>query len=148
MNSFLKFIVSFFGLGFLPAPGTWGSLGTLALVYAVSGWGLSFKILAFVLFNLVAFWVVGLYLAKTGSKDPKEVVLDEVSGQWLALLPFAWRPDVFILGFLLFRFFDILKPSYIKHIDHKWSGTSGVMCDDILAGFCAQILLWGYLWIT
>jgi len=139
--------VSFFGLGFLPAPGTLGSLGALVLVFGLSFFSLSIKLILFLGFNLLFFYWVQSYLKLTGSKDPSEVVLDEVSGLWLALLPFGFDWKLWGLGFVLFRLLDIFKPFWIGRIDREVSGSWGVMGDDLLAGLITQALLWGYLWL-
>ena len=71
--------------------------------------------------------------------DSKMIVIDEVAGQWIALLPAALNPALILIAFILFRFFDILKPWPISFIDKKVPGALGVMGDDIIAGLFAAI---------
>jgi phosphatidylglycerophosphatase A len=84
---------------------------------------------------------VDLYISDVRQSDPKEVVIDELVGQWVALAlmpdPFAWYQVV--LAFVCFRLFDIYKPSIIGVVDHRMSNGLGVMLDDLLAGFFAAI---------
>ena len=79
--------------------------------------------------------------SETGSKDASEVVIDEVAGQWIALLviPIDWRWA--LAAFLLFRFFDITKIGPIGMVE-KWPGGAGVMADDVIAGVFAALCLW------
>lgn len=73
------------------------------------------------------------------------IVVDEVAGMWIALIPVAAYPSfLFIaLAFLLFRFFDVLKPWPISYLDQNVDGAAGVMADDILAGVFAAFCLIG-----
>lgn len=125
-----------FGAGLLrPAPGTWGSLAALppaALIAWLLGWP---GLLAGTLIILaVGLWASELYMRDTGRHDPKEVVIDEVAGQWLALLPVATYWELYPAAFLFFRFFDIAKPWPASWADRDLPGSLGVMTDDIFAG--------------
>ena len=88
----------------------------------------------------------GIYQSETGRHDAGEVVIDEVAGQWIALLvvPLDWR--WYLAAFLLFRVFDILKPGPVRMAE-KLPGGVGVMADDIVAGVfagvCLLIIQWG-----
>jgi phosphatidylglycerophosphatase A len=134
-----RLIASGLGSGFAPrAPGTAGSL--LALVAGAGllllpGWVLPAACLAAVLAGLWAIPRAG------GSDDPGWVVIDEVAGQWLALLPLAAPTPLGLLAaFALFRLFDITKPGPIGWADRQ-HGAFGVMADDVLAGLAAALLL-------
>jgi len=81
-----------------------------------------------------------IYAYNLKKKDPSEIVIDEVSGMWISLFFIPKTPFLFILGFILFRFFDIKKPSIINKVQH-YSGGIGIMADDILAGFFTCIIL-------
>jgi len=147
-------IATFFGAGYLrPAPGTWAS--AIAVVLAVLAYQTGLALLVpvgFVLATLAGFWAVPRYLSKTGGKDPSEVVIDEVAGQWLALsftvIP-LWQHGVADLAlaawpgwavpFVLFRLFDIWKPWIIGRIDRR-EGPAAVMLDDLLAGLFAGLV--------
>ncbi|WP_084448575.1 phosphatidylglycerophosphatase A family protein [Desulfovibrio inopinatus] len=126
------------------APGTWGSLSA-----AIVGYGLFFPFSVWLRLGiLIALFFFGAWCAERaekqfGRKDPREVVVDEVLGQWIAFLPVGWpsTTDVFV-GFVLFRFFDILKPPPIRMSETWLPGGYGVMIDDALAGVYAGVGLW------
>lgn len=132
-------IATWFGAGLVPRiPGTAGSLAALPFAYviaAVAGpWGLAAASAA--LFA-VGCWAAAVYERQCGDHDPGPVVVDEVAGQWIALLPAATDPLLFAVGFVAFRAFDILKPWPIGRIDRQVTGGIGVMADDVAAGICA-----------
>jgi len=124
-----------------PAPGTWGSA-----VGVLTGFGLASLSSSLLEIGTLIAIVIGTVAAHqhqqtTGQKDASEVVIDEVAGQWTAMLviPLDWR---WALGaFLLFRFFDITKLGPIGMVE-KWPGGVGVMADDVLAGIAAALCLW------
>ena len=144
-------IATGFGLGHLPkAPGTWGSLAAIPLAWGLHAAG------GFWLLDPATLAVIGLgfwAVANTpgGADDPSEIVIDEIAGMLIALWPLslgltlAGTPaDVFpwpgwVLGFLLFRFFDIVKPWPVGWAD-RLGGPLGVMLDDILAGLITAAL--------
>lgn len=140
------FLGSFFYSGFLPAaPGTWASLFCLVPVYLValySGiWGLA-ALLA--LACLITFITTPEFELKFG-KDPSPMVTDEVAGQTLAFLfiPFSGTGQdiiLLILGFILFRIFDIFKPLGINSVQ-QLKGAPGILLDDLIAGLYAYICL-------
>ena len=144
-------IATIFGIGYLrPAPGTWGSLFALILaILLVEIFGIIGFILALVSIIAFGWWATSVYLKQIKTKDPSEVVIDELIGQWIAVLPIAiavfyFKLDPFdlwpgwISSFLFFRLFDICKPSLIGWADKK-NGALGVMLDDIFAGVAAAI---------
>jgi phosphatidylglycerophosphatase A len=154
-----------FGVGYLPlAPGTWGSavaIGIFLLVRwayvsgieclgecqhwskAVSEAWLGFVLLVvFLLFTLLGIWAAGRAAKLFGDKDPGKVVVDELMGQFLVFffVPLGISWWMILLGFLLFRFFDIWKPYPIDDLQDLPGGL-GVCADDILAGAYAGICL-------
>lgn len=140
---------TFFGIGFLrPGPGTWGSAAGLFLWLAVAHWGhptrghlaiaTAIAALTAVLAGIPASAVVA---REAATDDPSFVVLDEVAGQWIALIGATTRPWDWLLAFLLFRIFDILKPSPAREFDRMHSGF-GIMMDDVAAGVYALVILW------
>ena len=144
-------IATVFGIGYLrPAPGTWGSLFAVILaILLVEIFGIIAFVSALLFMCIFGWWATYNYLKQSQSKDPSEVVIDELVGQWIAVLPVALAVFHLNLGplelwpgwlssFLFFRFFDILKPSLIGWADKK-NGALGVMLDDILAGIAAAI---------
>ena len=144
-------IATIFGIGYLrPAPGTWGSLFAIILaILIVEIFGLIGFIFALPSISIFGWWATSVYLKQIKTKDPSEVVIDELVGQWIAVLPivisaFYFKLEPFdlwpgwISSFLFFRIFDILKPSLIGWADEK-NGALGVMLDDIFAGIAAAI---------
>ena len=144
-------IATIFGIGYLrPAPGTWGSLVALILaILLLETFGIVEFLFALLLICLIGWWATNDYLKQSETKDPSEVIIDELIGQWIAALPIAvavfyFKLDSFdlwpgwISSFLFFRLFDILKPSLIGWADKK-NGVLGVMLDDIFAGVAAAI---------
>jgi phosphatidylglycerophosphatase A len=138
-------LATWFGSGLLPkVPGTWGSLAALpfaVLIVALAGtWGL---LAAAVVATLVGVWAAGVYAARSGQHDPQRVVIDEVAGQWLALVPVAHDLRLYAVAFLAFRFFDIVKVWPAGRIDRELKGGWGIMLDDIVAGLYAAALSYG-----
>ncbi|MES2219988.1 MAG: phosphatidylglycerophosphatase A [Acidobacteriota bacterium] len=141
-------LATFFGVGFLrPAPGTWGSAAGLLLWLAAAHWlhpspmqfavGTAIAALLAVLAGIPASTIVS---REAATEDPSFVVLDEVAGQWIALIVAGTRPWEWLLAFLLFRVFDILKPSPARQFDRMHSGF-GIMMDDVAAGIYAMVIL-------
>lgn len=140
------------GAGFVPiAPGTLGALEGVAIYVGIHllnpGQSTSLSVLAII--NIVLFalgvWASNRTCEKTGIKDPGIIVIDEVSGQFISLMPLALLPSLSIvgiaIGFVLFRLFDIFKPYPIRQLE-RLPGGLGVMADDALAGVYAAILVW------
>jgi phosphatidylglycerophosphatase A len=142
---------TWFGCGYFPvAPGTVGSAAAIGIAWllARAGFGnLHFLVLSFALLY-PAIWAAGVVAAQSGHKDPGMIVVDEVAGQWLTLagaLRFNWR--TFVIAFLLFRFFDILKPPPIRLIE-RVPGGSGIVLDDMMAGAYGALVLFIMGWFT
>ncbi len=138
-------LASWFGCGFInPAPGTWGSLGALpfGIIIYMFGGASGLAVAAFIV-TLIGLWSADKFDKAMDGHDSKMIVIDEVAGQWIALIPAALNPALILIAFILFRFFDILKPWPISFIDKKVSGALGVMGDDILAGLFAAICVMG-----
>ena len=146
-----KFISTFFYVGFLrPAPGTWGSIAGIILAYVLLITTNFFSFCLILLFIiLIGFWSTKNYIEKNSEKsDPSEVVIDEVIGQWIAVLPIAYTLKmaeisgeklwfVWLWAFVSFRFFDVLKLGLVGWADNL-GGALGVLLDDILAGIAAS----------
>ncbi|WP_432735951.1 phosphatidylglycerophosphatase A family protein [Maridesulfovibrio sp. FT414] len=132
-------------VGFLPkAPGTWGSAAAL-ITAPFLFFPLPIPVRVIVLGLLFYFGALACTAAEKeiGKKDPSSVVIDEVLGQWIVFLPFpgivAWQA---IVGFALFRLFDILKPWPVRASEKWLKDGYGVMIDDLFAGVYAMICLW------
>lgn len=149
-----RLIVTWFGLGdFKFAPGTIGSFGALPLCLLVFhlNWVLFVIVMLPVL--IVGWRAVSRYVADmSNGTDPQEVVFDEVIGQTLSvwcvksiLTTNNHFGTVFIVCFVIFRFFDILKLFPINYIEKNLSGATGIMLDDIVATImtvpCAAVVL-------
>ena len=140
-----------FGVGYIrPAPGTWGSLVALPwawLLHILGGFPL--LLLGVIAAFLKGWWATSKMTEGSDDHDPSEIVIDEVVGQWIALLPLsyaAWSNDIpvhvmwpgWIAAFALFRLFDIWKPWIIGWADRRGDAL-GVMLDDVIAGVFAAI---------
>jgi len=141
-----KLIATFFGTGLLhPGPGSWGSAATVLLWWLLSRWISPYwQPTSAVLLAALAI-VVGIpaatHMARaTGLKDPQFVVIDEVAGQLITLIavPVSWKS--LLLGFILFRAFDILKPPPVRQLEHLPEGF-GIVIDDVGAGLYALALM-------
>jgi len=140
-------IATWFGIGLIRrAPGTWGSLAALpcaaGLHLAVGPWGLA---AAAGVVALAGVWASARYAAALGGGDPGAVVVDEVAGQWLALVPLPLDPLWYAVAFALFRLFDIAKPWPIGWLDRNLRGGQGIMADDLAAGLVAGALAFALL---
>jgi phosphatidylglycerophosphatase A len=136
-----RIIASGLGAGHAPrAPGTAGSLLALAVgvgLMLAGPWALPLAALAAALGGL---WAIRAADAEDG--DPGWVVIDEVAGQWVALIGLARPSPLGVLAaFLLFRLLDIVKPGPIGWADRQ-AGAAGIMADDLIAGAFAAGILW------
>ena len=137
-------LATWFGAGKLPvAPGSWGSLAALPFAWGLAWFGGPFTLAAGAMVMLGAgIWASNRVVAASGAKDPGEIVIDEVAGQWLALAAAPLDPLVYGAGFVLFRIFDIFKPWPASWIDRNMDGGAGIMLDDIIAGAYAGAALY------
>ncbi len=138
-------VATWFGCGLMqPAPGTWGTLGGLPVALLLLAMGNKTALLiGIVLIALLGLWACNKFQAMIGTHDHSMIVIDEVVGISIALLGASLSPLSIVLAFLLFRFFDIVKPWPISYLDKNIGGAWGVMADDMLAGVFAAITLWG-----
>lgn len=155
------FFITLFYSGLSPkAPGTVGTLVSLPLGVAILLYlGPQTLFMLSVLITLIAIKAIDSYEASSGIHDNQKIVIDELVGMWIALsiapgIAFSindltlWNNGIaiqIVLSFILFRIYDIKKPSLIGRIDREAKGGLGVMGDDILAGFAAGItaaLIW------
>lgn len=144
MKFLSNLISTFFYLGKLPkAPGTWGSLGAL-LVWILIPETLLFRSVVLVITLIVGFIACEITLKQSDDPDPSYIVIDEVVGLWITLLFVPKTIFLFTFGFVLFRLFDILKPSFVYSVQ-SLKGSLGVMLDDILAGILSLLILWGVM---
>lgn len=147
-KTFWAFMVAtFFGSGWCkPAPGTWGS-GAALLLWAAYGYFAHPSPHALVIALLIGtavsiiFGVPAATIAsrESGMEDPRFVVIDEVAGQWIALIGSAVTWQHGLLALFLFRFFDVLKPYPIRKLEKLPEGW-GIVFDDVLAGIYALVV--------
>ena len=144
-------VATWFGAGFLPvAPGTWGSLVTIPVAHVVATvwgvWGLAGFALGV---SVIGIHAAGETARLRGVTDPSEVVVDEVAGQAIALIPvYALVPPgaallrigTVVLAFLLFRILDVWKPGPIGALE-RLPGGWGIMADDLLGGAVAAAMV-------
>jgi phosphatidylglycerophosphatase A len=147
-----RLFITFFGAGLSPkAPGTVGSLVALIVgVGILTFLPMQTLFMLTLAISVIAIFEINKYEKATGIHDDKSIVIDEVSGMWIAMMfalstaetmhyPYAYEMAL-VLSFATFRLFDIWKPSTIGVIDRKVGGGLGVMGDDILAGVAAGLL--------
>jgi phosphatidylglycerophosphatase A len=140
------------GAGLLPkAPGTWGSLVALPLIYAAWHWPTALNITIWLALTAGGTWAASVIDRTQGSTDNQSVVIDEVVGQWLTACLFPPTMRNLLIAFVLFRTFDIVKIFPVRSVD-QWSkkmssipgslwGGFGVMADDILAGIQGLLVM-------
>ena len=139
-------VATFFGAGRLPrAPGTWGSLAAVAIWLGVShfiapAWQTLTLAGMAALATAIGIPAATAVAKASGVKDPQFVVIDEVAGQWVTLLfaPVAWK--TLLASFILFRGFDIVKPSPVRQLEKLPWGT-GIVLDDVGAGVYALAVM-------
>jgi phosphatidylglycerophosphatase A len=154
---YLALVIATCGVGYMPiAPGTWGSLVGIVIYFGL--WYASSLLLtgmakltfvaiavaAIVVVALLGIWAASKTEKLSGRKDPGKVVVDEVAGQMISLLPisvmFVWPWNGWVIvSFLLFRFFDIVKPYPARRLEGLHGGF-GIMADDLVAGAYAAVL--------
>ncbi len=145
------FFATGFGSGFWPwGPGTAGALLATLMWWALGAWVDFVTLQAVTLAAIVLSTAIGTWstnqVSKCWGEDPSRVVIDEMAGVWVALLAaeYDWRQAV--AAFVLFRFFDILKPLGIRALDRR-EGGFWVMADDLLAGLYSLILIALVRWL-
>jgi len=150
-------------IGFLPAPGTFGTLITLPCIYLYSWcknyFDLSFtsnvliQIMILIVLIAIAYSSITLYVAyyynaqDKNTLDPQEIIIDEVIGTWVTFIGVSITPMSLLAGFLLFRFFDITKWFGIKKLENI-PGVWGIILDDIAAGIMSLLVVALYTIIT
>jgi phosphatidylglycerophosphatase A len=123
------------------SPGTFGTLGAIPLAYALVQLGPVPYLVFTLVFIVFAIVVSQRFESFHVEHDLSEIVIDEVAGFLVAM---AWLPSTWqywLAGFLLFRFFDIVKPFPISYLDRKIKGGMGVVIDDVAAGLVVNVIL-------
>ncbi len=142
MGYFILLLATGFGVGYSPiAPGTLGTLIAIPVYYFLSTIPSPLYEITLIAFLFLSVWISENAEIFFGKKDDTRIVIDEMIGFLITML---WVPKTtrfIIIGFFLFRFFDILKPFPIRGLEKRLKGGFGVVLDDVLAGVYANIIL-------
>lgn len=141
-------LATWFGCGFVnKAPGTCGSLGALPFGILIAFYaGSPGLLMASLLALVVGLWAARKFDTVTGGHDSRMIVIDEAAGLWITMIPAGLDPLLLFFSFLLFRFFDIVKPWPVSFFDKKVKGAAGVMGDDLVAGLYAALCVMGLVY--
>ena len=142
----VHFLAFGFGSGLSPkAPGTMGTLVSLPLVALLMQASLWAYLCSIVMLSIVGIYLCGESARRLNAHDHPGIVWDEFVGMAITMIavPLTWTN--LLMGFLLFRGFDIFKPWPIREADHRLAGGLGIMLDDVVAGIFACILLHGIM---
>jgi len=123
------------------APGTAGSLVALPIFLCMPKANHFFYLSILVILFIVGLWCCGKSAKLLGAHDHPAIVWDEIVGMLVTLFMIPLTPLYLLLGFLLFRFFDIVKPWPIGWVDRRVDHGMGIMLDDVLAGVMAWLVL-------
>jgi phosphatidylglycerophosphatase A len=150
-------ISTILGVGYAPlAPGTWGSLVAVLSFPFIASHGVFAVSSTIVFVTVLGVWASDRAEPYFGKPDDGRIVIDEVAGQWIALLPLLALPlsensyelfgnshqlGLLVTGFVLFRGFDIWKPGPVRWAERGFRGGLGVMADDVVAGVLAALVL-------
>lgn len=135
-----------FGAGLSPkAPGTFGTLIAVPLYLVLESLGLSIYLIVLVVASVGGIRICSIASRKFGMHDCQQIVWDEIVGYWITMAAFPVSPENMVVGFLLFRVYDIFKPWPIRVIDRSVGGGLGIMLDDILAGIFGWISLYALI---
>ncbi|MCB1309467.1 MAG: phosphatidylglycerophosphatase A, partial [Leptospiraceae bacterium] len=140
-----QFIATGIYSGYLPfMPGTFGTLVAIPLTIALSLLAVPYRLVIVLALIVIGLWSIHVMLEREKEvEDPGYIVIDEIAGYSLGLIFFAQLDWVLLgFGFLLFRFFDIVKPPPVRQLD-QMGGSYGVMLDDLMAGIYTLIVLAG-----
>ena len=154
MNILAKYLVTLFGIGFIPfAPGTLGSLCAIFVWYlSITFLNIYFFYLILIIVFFSSFILVDIYIKFEKKEDPSEVIIDEFIGQSIPIVLYELfhsnrfnssteALQIYFWFFLLFRLFDGLKPFPIDYVDKKYKNSFGILFDDVLAGFYVVLCL-------
>jgi len=136
------FLATGFYIGNIPfAPGTFGSILGLALCFVLAGLKLPLALICLGLFIAMAVWIAAEAEKLIKKKDPGCIVIDEIAGMAVTLVGLPFNLTIVLIGFIIFRFMDILKPFPIRALDKQIAGGLGIVIDDVVAGIFANLLL-------
>ena len=147
--------VTMFGIGRLPIiPGTFGSLATVFILYIcfhIFNLSSNIVLIGLIIIFIFSFYAVAIHIKDDENKDPREVIIDELIGQSIPIYLYeishgteksADEAVIFYsICFILFRFFDIVKPFPVNFFDKNFKNSFGVIMDDVCAGFYVVLSL-------
>jgi len=162
INKINYLFVSLFGIGKIKIlPGTFGSLVTTIIIYLlihILKVPSNIILYAIIVIFFISFYTVNIYIKELSNKDPKEVIIDEVIGQSIPLYLYEISHGTpkdsddaikfYLIIFILFRFFDIVKPFPVNYFDKNFKNSFGVIMDDVCAGFYVVLVLILYMFFT
>jgi len=141
----IRFLILFatgFGVGYSPiAPGTIGTFLAIPIYLYLSEIPFPLYELTLLTLFFLSSWISGHAERYFGTKDDPRIVIDEVMGFFITMLWVPKKTPFILIGFLLFRFFDILKPFPIRRLEKKWKGGFGIVLDDVMAGVYGNVIL-------
>jgi phosphatidylglycerophosphatase A len=123
------------------APGTFGTLIGLPICYLISGFQIGFSVVITVVFIGFSVALASGAEKNLNQKDASQIVIDEIAGLLVTFVGHPFNLRTAVLGFILFRVFDILKPIPIRWLEKKVGGGSGIVVDDVVAGIYANLSL-------
>ncbi len=136
-------------IGLIPfAPGTFGSVLGIPLYYFMSSLPLLWSGIFLVPLILFSIWIAGKAEKLLKAKDPGSIVIDEIAGMAVTFWAIPFNIYMAIIGFIVFRFFDILKPFPINYLEKRFTGGLGVVIDDVTAGIISNVVLQIILVVT
>jgi phosphatidylglycerophosphatase A len=142
MNRLFLLLATGFGVGNSPiAPGTLGTLLAIPVYYFLSNISSPIYEITLIGFFFLSGWISENAEIFFGKKDDPRIVIDEMIGFLIAMLWVPKTTGFIIIGFFLFRFFDIIKPFPIRRLEKRLKGGFGVVLDDVMAGVYANIIL-------
>jgi phosphatidylglycerophosphatase A len=145
----VQFIAFGFGSGASPyMPGTVGTLAAVPFYLLLQPLSINTYLLTLMVLTLISFWLCHRAGKAVGETDHSGIVLDEFIGYFITMTAAPAGGVWLLLGFILFRFFDIYKPWPIHYIDNHMPGGIGVVLDDVVAGVFAGVLLYALTWVV
>ena len=142
MDKFIMAIATGFYTGYLPkTPGTWGSLVALPIHFLLIRLSANSYFIALGLIFIIAIITAGGAEKIIDRQDPGVIVIDEIIGMLITLIYAPNHILIWLLGFVIFRFFDILKPFPVGWIDKRLHGGTGIVLDDVMAGIYSLMVL-------
>mgnify|MGYP000446931579 CR=1 FL=1 len=139
-----KIFISFFYLGYIKiAPGSIVSFIILCIYYFVPN-DFILQLYIVISVSVIGFALCFYHSTISEEKDPSFIVIDEVLGMLISLFMIPKSFLLYVASFILFRYFDIIKPSFIDKSQNVGNGI-GIMLDDVISGFITVLILWGFI---